>query len=74
MNLTDYEGTTHKTHYDHSDKKRTAEFLGQIQNMTNNDSNKSTRSIARNMGVSMFLIRQVVHKDIWYFLYKIKKV
>ena len=25
------------------------------------------------MGMSVFLIRQVVHEDIWYFSYKIRK-
>ena len=29
--------------------------------------------IVRDMGVSEVLIRQVVHEDIWYFSYKIRK-
>ena len=41
--------------------------------MIDNDPSKSNRSIAMNMGVSEFLIRLVVHEDILYFLYKIRK-
>ena len=38
--------------------------------MINNDPSKSIRSIARDIGVSEFLIRQVEHEDISYFSYK----
>ena len=61
----DYEGTAaRKLPSNRSDKKRTPEFVGEIQTMIGNDPSKSIRSIARDMGVSEFLIRQVVHKDI----------
>ena len=58
---------------DCSDKKRTTEFVGEIHIMIDNDPNKSVRSITKDMGESEFLIRQVVHKDRWYFSYKIRK-
>ena len=48
-------------------KKRTPKFIGEIQAIIDNDPSKSIRYIARDMRVSKFLIRQVVHKDIWYF-------
>ena len=41
--------------------------------MIDNDSSKSIRSIARNIGASEFLIRWVVHEDIQYFSYKMRK-
>ena len=70
----DYEGTAaQKPHSDHSDKKRTSKFVGDIQAMIDNNPNGSVRSIARDMGVSEFLIRQVVHEDICYFSYKMRK-
>ena len=37
------------------------------------DSSKSIRYIARDIGVSEFLIRQLVHGDIQYFLYNLRK-
>ena len=52
------------------------EFLnlfGEIKTMIGNDPRKSIRLIARDMGVSEFHIRQVVHEDIRYFSYKIRK-
>ena len=61
--------TAQKPHSDHSDKKRTQEFLPEIQAMIKNNPSKSIGSIVRNMGMSEFLIRQIVHKDIWYSLY-----
>ena len=41
--------------------------------MIDNDHRKSIRSIANEMGLSAFLIRQVVHEDIWYFSNKMRK-
>lgn len=70
----DYEGAAaRKTHSARSDKKRTPEFVGEIQAMIDNDPSKSMRSIARDTGVSEFLIRQTVHEDIRYFSYKMRK-
>ena len=57
----------------HSDKKRTFEIVIDIQDMINDNYCQSIRSIARDMGVSEFLIQQVVHADIQYFLFKMKK-
>ena len=56
-----------KTRSDRSDKKRIHEFSAEIQAMIDNDLNKAIRSIAMDMGMSELLIRQVVHKDIFYF-------
>ena len=55
----DYKGTT--TWEFHFDNKRTSEFLGKISTMIDS---KSIRSIARDMEMSAFLIRQVVHEDV----------
>ena len=51
----------------------TDEFVDEIQIMTDNDSSKSIRFVSRDTGVSEFIIRQVVHEDIWYFSYKMRK-
>ena len=58
---------------DDCDKTRTLEFVAEIQAMIDNDPSKSIRSIARSMGVSEFILRQVVHEDIWHFLDKMRK-
>ena len=58
---------------DHSDKKRTPEFLGETQAIIVNDLKKQINSIARDKGASEFLIRQLVHKDIRYLSYKMRK-
>ena len=69
----DYKGTTaQKFHSDHFDLKRT-KFLGEIQAIISNNPSCLIRSIAKEMGVSKFFIRQVGHEDIWYFLYKMRK-
>ena len=46
--------------------------MAKIKAMNKNDPSKSIRSIAMNMGVSEFLIRQVVQEDIQYFSYKMR--
>ena len=55
------------------DKKRTPEFVTEIQAIIDNDLNKSTRSIAIDIGISEFLIRQVVYEGIRYFSFKMRK-
>ena len=61
-------------HLDHFEKKSTTlKFVGEIQIMIDNDLTGSIESIARDMGVPKFLIKVVVHEDIWYFLYKMRK-
>ena len=62
-----------KPHSDQSDKKRTPKFFGEIKTMINNDPSLSINSIARDIGMSEFLIRQVVHDNILYFSYKMRK-
>ena len=64
---------TWKPHSDCYDKKRTPEFIGEIHVMMHNNPSKSIRSIAMDIEVSKFLIRQVVHEDIHYFSYKMRK-
>ena len=54
-------------------RKKTLEFLAEIQAMIDNDPRKSIRSIVRDMRVSKFLIRQVVHDGIRHFSYKTRK-
>ena len=72
--IDDYQITAaQKPHSANSIKKRAPEFVGDIQTMIDNDPSKSIRSIAKDMGWYEFLIRQVVHEDIWYFLYKIRR-
>ena len=44
----------------------TLEFLGEIQTMIENDPYKSVRLIAKDIGESEFLIRQLVQKGIHY--------
>ena len=46
---------------DRFDKKRSPEFVGEIQAIMENDPSMSIRSIARDMEVSEFLIRQIIH-------------
>ena len=62
-----------KPQSDRSDKKKTHESLADIEDIIDNDSRKSTRSIARDMGMSEFLIELVVHEDNLYFSYKMRK-
>ena len=62
-----------KTQSDRSHKKRNTESFGEIQTSIDNDPSKSIRSIIWDMGVFVFLIRQVVHEDIRYFSYNMKK-
>ena len=49
---------------DHSDKERTCKFVSETQAMIDNDSNKSISSTAKDIEMSEFLIRLVVHEDI----------
>lgn len=65
--------TALKTHSDCSDTKRTPEHIDEIQARIDNDPFKSIRSIARDIGVSEFLIRRVVLEDIWYSSYEMRK-
>ena len=59
------------TKLQHLDKKRTPEFVMEIHAMVDNDPNERINSIT--VGVSEFLIWQVVHEDIWHFSYKARK-
>ena len=63
----------HIPNSDSSDEKRTPEFVFEVQAINYNDFSKSIRSKASDMGVYEFLIKQVVHEDIWYFSYKMRK-
>ena len=63
--MIDYEDTAAwKLHSDRSDKKRT-KSLGEIKAVIDNDPSKSIRTITRDIAMSEFLIRQLVHEDIW---------
>ena len=52
---------------------RTPEFVGEFQTIIDNDFSKSISSIARDIGVSEFHIRQGVYENIQYSSYKIRK-
>ena len=54
-------------------RKKNTEFVGKIQITIDNNSSKSIRSISRVMGLSKFLIKQVVHEDICFFSNKMRK-
>ena len=56
---------------DSPDKKRTLEFVGEIEAMIDNDPSKLIRSMSKDMEVCEFL--QAEHEDILYFLYKMRK-
>ena len=66
-----YEGTAARK--PRSDKKITPDFVTDIQAIDDNDPRKSVGFIARDMEVSEFLIRQIVHEDIRYSSYKMRK-
>ena len=52
----DYKGTVaKKLHSDGTKKKRTQEFIAEVQVMMINDPNNLARSIAKNMKVSFFV-------------------
>ena len=55
------------------DSKRTIEFVREIQGMIHNDPSELIKSIASNIGMSEFLMKQVVHEDIQYFSNKMRK-
>ena len=55
------------------DMKRTCKVVGEIWIMNYDDPDKLVMSVARNMGVSAFLIRLVVHEEIRYLSCKIRK-
>ena len=57
---------------DQRDKKRTLKFVAEIQVFIDNNLSKLLRFIAKVMGMYEFLIRQLVHEDIWYFSYKMR--
>ena len=62
-----------KPQSDHSDKKIIPDFLNKIHGMIKRKSwqgNQVQSQGSRNVSV---FIWQVVHEDIWYFLYKIRK-
>ena len=52
---------------------RTPKFVCEIQAKIDNNPSGSIKSIARDMRVPEFITRQVMHVDIWYFSYKMRK-
>ena len=64
----DYKGTVaRKPHSDRLHKIRTPKFVGDIKAEIDNHPSQFISSITRDIGVSEFLIRQVVRKDIGIF-------
>ena len=54
-------------------RKEYLNLFGEIKVIIDNNPSKSIRSLACDIGASEFHIRQLVHEDIRYFSYKIKK-
>ena len=54
-------------------RKKSPEFVGDIKIMIDNDPQKSMMAIAKNTGVSEFLIRKTVHDCLRYFSYKMRR-
>ena len=64
-----------KPHSDHSHQKRTPKFVAEIHITIDNDPSKSIGTLARNMGVSAgFFTSDLVHEDIQYFSYTMRRV
>ena len=62
------------SHSDRSNEKGISEFVAEIQTMIVNDSNKPFSSIARDMRVSEFLIRNVDFGNSHYFSWKMRNI
>ena len=62
-----------KKHCQRSDTTRTPEFIRHVQNIIDEDPRKTIRSIAKDLQVSEGTIRNVVHKDIRYKSYVMRR-
>ena len=62
-----------KKHKACSDRVRTSHFVQQVQGNIDEDPSKSIRAISRNLQVSECTIRRIVHEDIRYKSYVMRK-
>ncbi|XP_011068611.1 PREDICTED: uncharacterized protein LOC105154645 isoform X1 [Acromyrmex echinatior] len=62
-----------KTHKARSDTVRTSQFVQQVQGIIDEDPSKSIRAISRDLQVSECTIRRIVHEDIRYKSYVMRK-
>ena len=62
-----------KKHFQRSDAIRTPEFIQNVQKIIDEDPGRSMRSIAKGLKVSEWTIRTVVHQDIRYKSYVMRK-
>ena len=56
-----------------SDTVRTPQFVQQVQGIIDEDPSKSIRVISRNLQVSECTIHPIVHEDIWYNSYMMRR-
>ncbi|XP_025161066.1 uncharacterized protein LOC112589993 [Harpegnathos saltator] len=62
-----------KKHEERSDTTRNTQFVQQVQEIVDESSSKSMRAIARDLNVSESLIRRVVHEDLRYRSYVMRR-
>jgi len=62
-----------KKHEGRSDTVRTSQFVQQVQGIIDKDPSKSIRAISRDLQVSECTIRRIVHEDIRYKSYVMRK-
>jgi len=62
-----------KKHETHSDKVRTSQFVQKIQSIIDEGLSKSIRAILKDLQVSECTIRRIIHEDIRYKSYAMRK-
>lgn len=65
--------STRKSHSPRSGAIRSPEFVEEVQKIIDDDPGKSMRAIAKSLSVSESTVRRIVHKDIVYKSYKLRK-
>ena len=69
----DYKGTAAWEPLSDHSRKGIHKCVPECQVMIDNNPSESIRSKVRDMGKSEFLIKQVMHQDIQYFSYRMRK-
>ncbi|EFN76011.1 hypothetical protein EAI_12717, partial [Harpegnathos saltator] len=62
-----------KKHEERSDTTRNTQFVQQVEEIVDESPPKSMRAIARDLNVSESLIRRVVHEDLRYTSYVMRR-
>ncbi|EFN60862.1 hypothetical protein EAG_00186, partial [Camponotus floridanus] len=62
-----------KKHEPRSDKVRTPQFVQQVQGIIDEDPSKSIRAISKDLQVSECTIRRIIHEDIRYKSYVMRR-